>query len=309
MLSRDEVWQAWLMDEDSDEEDSPPGITSRPDDDTAAPPPLKTVTWYDWVPHCSQDDDSSDSSNSDTEKPPPLEARLMVDEEEESPAVAPSQVEETMEASTADLSAAPEEPPTLEPRRFVGPRGATGAAPVFDLTMPEAADLAQAMPPTVGDAEEDPPSQEQWQQRQPHYGPELEPEKPSQHTRVILVNTQRLPLIKEADRSTQLMANLRLYQPDAVMLNDVAINWKKLLTEHSWAERTREALPFHRRRFSYNIHDSSEEQVQWGRTGLLILDQLKKPVPPTVEKHHFAEARRPLPHRRRFVHLPHVMPS
>ena len=152
---------------------------------------------------------------------------------------------------------------------------ATGPA----LTRPPLAENVGPAPEVMPAGEEDPPIQELWQQRQPFYGPtELEADKLPRHIRVILLNLQRLPLIKEADRSTQLMINLGLYQPDVAMLNDVGIHWPSLLTAHSWEERTRGVLPFHRRRFSYNIHDKSGEQVQWGGTGLLIFDQLKPRV-------------------------------
>ena len=90
-----------------------------------------------------------------------------------------------------------------------------------------------------------------------------------------MVNLFRLPIIKAADRSTQFLANLKDYNPDAVLMNDVGLHWKNLPMVDSWAERTLTGFPPHKFRFSYNTHEDKQELVQWGGTGLLTLDQFR----------------------------------
>jgi hypothetical protein len=80
----------------------------------------------------------------------------------------------------------------------------------------------------------------------------------------MLQNLQRLPINGQADRSTQLMANIRDYKPDVVLLNNVGLCWCNIPTHYQWQERTRTSLPPHKSKFSYNKHGSNTTKVQWG---------------------------------------------
>ena len=90
-----------------------------------------------------------------------------------------------------------------------------------------------------------------------------------------MVNLFRLPIIKAANRSTQFLANLKDYNPDAVLMNDVGLHWKNIPMADSWAERTITGFPTHKFQFSYNTHEDKQELVQWGGTGLLAMDQFR----------------------------------
>ena len=107
------------------------------------------------------------------------------------------------------------------------------------------------------------------------FGDECPEEKPHQHCRIFLVNLFRLPIIKHADRSTQFLANLKDFNPDAVLMNDVGLHWLNIPIEHSWAERTNVGFPLNIFRFSYNTHEDKQEMVQWGGTGILTLDEFR----------------------------------
>ena len=111
-----------------------------------------------------------------------------------------------------------------------------------------------------------------WKTRQKRYGPEWDLEPPEQHIRVVLANLQRLPTIANADRSTQLLTQMALRVPDVTLFNDVGLAWKVLPTEDQWAERARKAhLPRHKARFSVNTHEITDELVQWGGIGIVLM--------------------------------------
>ena len=118
-------------------------------------------------------------------------------------------------------------------------------------------------------------NQDPLQTKQDYFGDWCPEEKPPQHCRILLVTLFRLPIIKAADRSTQFLANLKDYNPDAVLMNDVGLHWKNIPMADSWAERTLTGFPPHKFRFSYNTHEDKQELVQWGGTGLLTLDQFR----------------------------------
>jgi hypothetical protein len=62
---------------------------------------------------------------------------------------------------------------------------------------------------------------------------------------VVFQNFQRLPIMASADRSTQLVANIKDHRYDCVMSSNVGINWDKLPVTDSWIERTRRVLGSH----------------------------------------------------------------
>jgi hypothetical protein len=114
-----------------------------------------------------------------------------------------------------------------------------------------------------------------WKSRRCRYRHTICTDKPPRYIRIMLQNLQQLPINGQADRSTQLMANIRDYKPDVVLLNDVGLRWRNITAHHQWQERTRTSLPPHKSKFSYNKHGSNTTKVQWGGTGVLLLDQAR----------------------------------
>ena len=85
----------------------------------------------------------------------------------------------------------------------------------------------------------------------------------------------RLPTITRADRSTQHLENVKLYDPDAMLYCDVGLNWTNLPIEDRWKERMAFShMPRDKSRFSCNAHDDSPQPVQWGGTGICIMNEL-----------------------------------
>jgi hypothetical protein len=82
-----------------------------------------------------------------------------------------------------------------------------------------------------------------WKSRQRQYGHTIGTDKPPRYIRIMLQNLQQLPIHGQADRSTQLMANIRELKPDVFLLNDVGLCWRNIPTHHQWQERTRTSLP------------------------------------------------------------------
>ena len=128
--------------------------------------------------------------------------------------------------------------------------------------------------PSAVDIENKPPTP-LWLTRRKHHGDIMEPEKDDRHVRLVLQNLMRLPVMKQADRSTQFLAALRDINPDGVLMSDVGIQWANLMIEHSWIERTTGVLAPHRFRFSCNSHENTGTQVQWGGTGLLCMGEFR----------------------------------
>jgi hypothetical protein len=58
-----------------------------------------------------------------------------------------------------------------------------------------------------------------------------------------------------------------------VGLNDVGLHWDNIPTHHQWQERSRNNLPPHKSKFAYNQHGIMDSQVQWGDTGLLLMEE------------------------------------
>ena len=97
------------------------------------------------------------------------------------------------------------------------------------------------------------------------HGHQFSMEKPPGHSRIILQNTARFPTKANADRSTQFMENVKAHEPDALLLNDLSLNWMNLPLQDRWHERaTAAGLPPHRARFSQNVHENNGQLVQWG---------------------------------------------
>ena len=72
------------------------------------------------------------------------------------------------------------------------------------------------------------------------------------------------------------MENLKIHNPDGVLVNEPGLNWSKLPVSEGWSERAYKAgIQRCNPRFSYNIHDESGEQVQWGGTGVLLFDDFR----------------------------------
>ena len=128
--------------------------------------------------------------------------------------------------------------------------------------------------PSAVDIANNPPTP-LWLTRRKHHGDIMEPEKDDRHVRLVLQNLMRLPVMKQADRSTQFLAALRDINPDGVLMSDVGIQWANLMIEHSWIERTTGVLAPHRFRFSCNSHENTGTQVQWGGTGLLCMGEFR----------------------------------
>ena len=140
-------------------------------------------------------------------------------------------------------------------------------------------DNKNPQPPEKEDEEPAQPHVPIWKTRQPVYGHSLEPEEPAQEVRVCLQKLARLPVFKNADKSTQLLFNIRDYNPDVVMMNDVGIDWRHLPPQEGWDARCYDAnFPYHRGRFSHNIHEDAGQQVQWGGTGLIVMNDMKSRV-------------------------------
>ena len=70
--------------------------------------------------------------------------------------------------------------------------------------------------------------------RQHCLGPECPLEKPPGHLRIIGPNLGRLPIFARADKSTQFLANIKDYNPDAVLGTDIGVFWKNLEAQDSW---------------------------------------------------------------------------
>ena len=63
------------------------------------------------------------------------------------------------------------------------------------------------------------------------------------------------------------------------MLSDMCLQWNRIPVEDRWSERAHAAqLQKHKDFFSYNKHEDTEAQVQWGGTGLILLDELRSRV-------------------------------
>ena len=93
--------------------------------------------------------------------------------------------------------------------------------------------------------------------------------------RVVLQNLQRLPVIGNADRSTQLLDCIQASHLDLLLVSDVGCHWRNIPFEDSWGERTSRGFPHHLYRFSYNHQEDKKELVQWGGTGLLCLGDMR----------------------------------
>ena len=92
----------------------------------------------------------------------------------------------------------------------------------------------------------------------------------------MLANLNRLPMIAKADKSTQFIEQLKLHQPDVTLVNDVGLRWKYLPTEDQWSERASNGgLPPNYHRFSTNAHSIKQDLVQWGGTGIILMDEAR----------------------------------
>ena len=61
--------------------------------------------------------------------------------------------------------------------------------------------------------------------------------KPAQHLRIILQNLDRLSVLKRADKSTQLLASIKDFQPDAMLMSELGLCWQNLDQQDSWHQQ------------------------------------------------------------------------
>ena len=80
----------------------------------------------------------------------------------------------------------------------------------------------------------------------------------------------------KADKSTQFLEQLKLHSPDVTLVNDVGLNWANIPVQDQWPERAGDAgLPPAHFKISLNAHEKNDDLVQYGGTGIVLMDEAK----------------------------------